>query len=333
MSFIVTPGQFSQRAAFYQQLAQLTGAGIGLLQGLEHLEKNPPARSYRVPLGKLRRELGSGFTFTESLRRIPGWLPPFDIALIEAGEHSGRLDACFRLLSDYYTDRARLTRQVIADLMYPVFLFHFAVFIFPFSQLFMTGNWLMYLAQTFGILLPIYLFIGVMIFATQSRHGETWRAWVESVLRPIPILGTARHCLALSRLAAALEALLNAGVTVIQAWEMAAAASGSPALRKTVLAWRPLVDGGLTPAEVVRTSPRFPVLFSNQYTTGEVSGKLDETLKGLHRYYQEEGSRKLHALAQWTPRLVYILVALMIAYRIIGFWTNYFNQIRNIGGF
>jgi type IV pilus assembly protein PilC len=278
-------------------------------------------------------ELTHGFTLTEALRRLGRWLPEFDLAILHAGETSGRLEACFRLLADYYRDRARLARQMLTDLAYPLFLFHFAIFIFPFPQLFLSGDFVTYLEQTFGVLLPCYLVIGLLAYATQSRHGETWRAVVESLLHPIPVLGTARRYLALGRLAAALEGLISAGVTIIEAWELAAAASGSPFLRRTVLAWRPSVDAGETPADALNASGRFPDLFASQYTTGEISGKLDETLRGLHRYYQEEGSRKLHAVVQWTPRAVYLLIALMIAYRVIGFYGGYFRQIQNIGGF
>ena len=120
---------------------------------------------------------------------------------------------------------------------------------------------------------------------------------------------------------------------MIEAWELAAAASGSPALRRTVLAWKPRVTAGETPAEAVSNSPQFPELFANLYHTGEISGQLDDTLRRLQSYYQEEGTRKLHALAQWTPRIIYFAVALMIAYRVIKFWTGYFQQIQNAGGF
>src|SRR5205814_10703053 len=155
-------------------------------------------------------------------------------------------------------------------LAYLAILFHLAIFIFPFSQFFASGNLLAYLRQTFGLLIPLYAFVALLVYVSQSRHGERWRAVFESLIRPIPVLGTARHYLALSRLAAALEALLSAGVTVIEAWELAATASGSPALRRTVLAWRPLVNAGQTPAEVVSASTRFPEMFENQYNTGEV---------------------------------------------------------------
>lgn len=333
MRLTITPGQFSQRAEFYHQLAQLTAAGLGVIGALEQLKNHPPGRSYREPIARTLEQIGRGTTLTEALRSLGRWLPEFDLALLQAGEQSGRLDACFRVLADYYQDRARLARQVIADLAYPVALFHFAIFIFPFAQWFTSGDWRRYLVQTLGVLLPVYLLALLLIYATQSRHGERWRAAIEALLHPVPVLGKARRYLAFARLAGALEALLGAGVTVIEAWEMAARASGSPALRRAVLAWRPFLEAGQTPAEVIGSSHAFPDFFTNQYSTGEVSGKLDETLRRLRDYYQDEGSRKLHAVAQWTPRAVYLFVALMIGYRVIQFYSGYFRQVQDAGGF
>jgi type II secretory pathway component PulF len=170
-----------------------------------------------------------------------------------------------------------------------------------------------------------------MIYALQSKHGEPWRARLESLLRPIPLLGTARHYLALSRLAAALEALISAGVNIVDAWNLAATASGSPALRRAVTAWKPQIAAGRTPAEVVRASRLFPETFANLYASGEVSGKLDETLRRLYAFYQEEGTLKLQLFATWTPRLAYFIIAAIIGYEVIKFYTGYFNAALNTG--
>jgi type IV pilus assembly protein PilC len=333
MPLIFTPGQLSRRADFYHQLAQLSSAGLGLLQALEQVRRHPPDRSYARPVGCVMEDITAGCTLNDALQRRGQWLPTFDLSLLQAGEHSGRLDACFRLLSDYYTERARLARQMISDLAYPAFLLHFAVFILPFAQFFTSGNWERYLVQTLGVLVPLYCLVGLMIYAGQSRHGETWRSLLESLLRPVPVLGQARRYLALSRLASSLEALLSAGVTIIEAWELAGKASGSPALNRTVLAWRPLVDAGQTPAEVINASHRFPELFASQYATGEVSGQLDDALRRLAVYYREEGSRKLQAVSRWVPRAVYLCIVFAIAYRIVAFYTNYFGMVRDAGGF
>jgi type IV pilus assembly protein PilC len=334
MPFIFTPGQFTHRAELYHQLAQLTSAGIGVVPALEQIKRNPPAASFRQPLQHFLDELANGRTLSESLQ-YGGWLPVFDTALIEAGERSGRLDACFRLLADYYNDRARVTKQVISQLIYPVGLVHVAAIVFlivlPFaaSQFNASLPWLFIKAAL--VLAPLYGVVALLIYALQSKHGEQWRARLESLLRPIPLLGTARHYLALSRLAAALEALISAGVTVVEAWNLAATASGSPAFRRAVAAWKPQLAAGRTPAELVRACPLFPETFANLYDSGEISGKLDETLSRLYTYYQEEGTLKLQLFASWTPRLAYCIVAGIIAYKIIQFYTAYFNSALNTG--
>lgn len=324
------PGQLVHRSEFYYQLAQLTAAGIGLLAALQQIENHPPARSYRGPVQRLREEIAKGSTLTEALQQSGSWLPAFDITLIEAGEKSGRLDQSFRLLAEHYNERARLMRQLMSDLAYPVFLFHFAIFIFPFPHLFLTGDWRGFLLQTFSILIPLYIAVAFLIFALQSKHGESWRAMIEAVLAPVPVLGTARRYLAVARLAATLEALISAGVSMFTAWDLAATASGSPAIRRAVRNWRPLLDAGQTPAEILRNSSGFPDLFTTQYAAGEISGSLDETLRRLHQYYQEEGSRKLRGFAKWSAMGIYLLIVAGIASAVLRFYIGYFQQIQNI---
>lgn len=328
-TIVFTPGQFTRRAELYHQLAQLTAAGLPITKALEQLERHPPSRAFREPLRLLLKEIAAGYTFSEALSRSGRWISPFDQALVDAGERSGRLDACFRALADLYTERARLARQMIGDLAYPLFLMHFAVFILPFPQLFITWNLTAYLTKTIGVLAPVYLVAAIVIYASQSRHGEGWRSFMERILHPIPLLGSGRRDLALARLSMALEALINAGVSIIEAWQLAGTVSGSPALRRAVNRFLPDVQAGQTPAEAVTNCGKFPDMFTNQYHSGEVSGKLDETLRRLHRYYQEEGSRKIHAVSQWTPRFIYLAIALAIAYQILTFWMNYFQQIGN----
>jgi type II secretory pathway component PulF len=223
-----------------------------------------------------------------------------------------------------------LLRQVIGNLAYPAFLFHFAIFIMPFPTLFLSGNVIEYLRATLGILIPVYVIVGILIFASQSRHGEWWRSIVESVTAIIPVLGRARRNLALARLAMALEALVSAGLSIIRAWPMAAAASGSPTIRRCVARFKEPLENGSTPSELVQQGGLFPDVFADLYRTGEISGRLEEALQRLAQYYSEEGERLMRMFAQWVPRLVYVGVVIMIAYHVISFYTNYFGQIGQL---
>jgi type II secretory pathway component PulF len=330
MPIVITPRSLNQRAELYHQLGSMITAGVGLPQAIDELQRAPPAPSFRRPLAQINTHLQQGDSFAEALGRLRSWPPPFDVALIESGEKSGRLEASLKLLSNYYEERARLLRSVMSQLIWPVFTLHVAILVFPVSLLqklaldldFWAFSWAKIKAMT-----PLYGIVFLFVYACQGARGEWWRAMLENATRLLPVLGAARRHLALARLAAALEALISAGVSIVNAWDIAADASGSPALRRAVRAWKPRVLGGATPAEALRACAEFPNMFRSLYATGELSGQLDDTLRRLYTHYQESGSRKLKAAAEWTPRLIYLGIMVAIAFSIISFWLGYFGNI------
>lgn len=333
MPLIVTPARLSQRADFYHQLHTMASAGIGLVEALTMEAKAPPDSSYKKPLGIIIGRVNQGSTFAEALAATGSWTPAFDVALIEAAEKSGRLDVCFKLLSHYYSGRASLARSVISDLAYPLFVIHAAILIFPTSLLaefVWQGLVAKFVIAKISMLAPLYGGIAALLYACQAKRGEKWRAKLETITSYIPLLSKALRDLALARLAGALEGLISAGVSIIEAWDIAAAASGSPALRREIASIKPKVLAGQTPGDAISASKAFPEMFSNLYRTGEVSGQLDTTLRRLNEIYQDQGSRKLKAVAQWTPRLIYMIIALIVAYQVVAFYSGYFKEIEKV---
>lgn len=331
---IVTPGQLFRRADFYHQLAQLVTAGIPLTNALQQISHRPPALSYRKPLQQVLAELAQGKPVAQSLRDAD-WLPDLDLTLIEAGERSGRIDQCFRTLANYYTERGTIARQIIAQLLYPAFLIHFATLIFgvvlPWAgSQFNASIPMLFVSAAIHWLLPVYLTVALLIIGNQSKRGEGWRSFLERVLHPVPVLGTARRSFALSRLSMSLEALISSGVSITEAWRFAAVASNSPALKRIVATWKAPLESGATPAELVNAARYFPATFANLYQTGETTGKLDETLQRLHVFFQEDSSHKTKMLVKAGCMAVYLTAVLIIAMRIIGFYQGYFNQISNV---
>jgi len=330
MSLFILPRHFSNRAELYHQFSRLTSAGIGIPQAVEIQHRSPPSRSFRLPLSIVLTRIAEGATFSEAVRSTGSWLPSFDAALLHAGEQSGRLPHCFDLLATHYERNAALLKKTLTSLFYPALLFHMAILIAPLPELVRTWDVVAYLAKTVGIFVPVYAIAIFIVLVLQGQHGEKWRRIVEAVLQRVPLLGKARKNLALARLAAALEALIAAGVNIIEAWELAGAASGSSNLQEVISRWKPRLRDGATPAELAQGSRAFPELFANLYSTGEITGSLDVTLQRLHRLYQDEGERQLQLLADWTPKVVYFGVVILVAWQVIRFWTGYFNQINEI---
>ncbi|MDA0752417.1 MAG: type II secretion system F family protein [Verrucomicrobia bacterium] len=327
MAFLFNAGPAAVQSEFYHQLGTMCQAGLSLPQSLEALDRSRGFRAYQSRIRDWRQSIERGETFSEAVAHSKGNVPEFDLALLYAGENSGRLDDCFQLLSEYYRTRAENIRETRGLLAYPALVVHAAAFIIPFPALFQSGDLVAYAKASLGVLLPIYILLFVLSWAFNGTRGNTVRRFVELIVCMVPLLGAGLKALAVSRFSLALEALLNAGVSITQAWTIASQASGSPSLASWVKSFPEAMDRGQTPSEWIEHCSYFPELFRMSYTTGEASGRLDENLKRLKRIYEEEGNRKIRTFSQWLPRLIYFGIMFVIARYILSFWTGYYDNI------
>ncbi|MBI1840004.1 MAG: type II secretion system F family protein [Verrucomicrobia bacterium] len=330
---IVSPQQLNRRARFYRELAQMTEVGMSLHVALKTMQRHARSGDTRQAIDSLLVSLDQGNSFHSAMMSAKNWLPSFDVALLGAGEQSGTLPACFTKLAGYYEERGRLLRQMLASLAYPFFLIHMAVLVFPISSLqnlVQEGSIVGFVIKKFLIIVPLYIVVGIVAFLSQSTRGGGVRAVLDAVFNVVPFLGAARRSLSMARLCLSLEALINAGTNIISAWELAGAACGSPRLERAINAFRPQLESGTTPSEVVGMSHAFPEEFVSQYHSAELSGKTDETLTRLHKYYEECGKRESRAAVVAAGALVFGAVMISVAYQIIQFWMNYFGQIQKV---
>jgi type II secretory pathway component PulF len=336
MSLIVTPSQINRRAQLYDQLASMIAAGVSLVNALEMASRNSSLRGSQKTILALISHLQEGRTFSDSMTKVQGWMPEFDVALLSVGEESGRLDVSFKLLGRYYASRAKIIRDTISGLIVTVMTLNVFLLVFPlgfligFAQGIINNNFaqcLPFIIEKIVVFGGLYGSVFFLVFACQGNRGEAWRSMVESIFRMIPMLRTAIKYLALARLAAALAALTNAGVSVIRSWELAGAACGSPHLKREILKWTPQIEAGITPAEMVNQIHYFPEMFRNLYSSAEISGKLDETLVRLHNYYEEEGFRTLQLFTRILNGIIYGSIAALVAYNVIHFWMNYYGAM------
>jgi hypothetical protein len=58
-----------------------------------------------------------------------------------------------------------------------------------------------------------------------------------------------------------------------------------------------------------------------------MSGRLDQSLGYLQKDYADEAGRLYKRMAEWTPRLIFLLIAALIGYFIITFYIGYFGGV------
>jgi general secretion pathway protein F len=116
---------------FLRQLALLVGAGLTLEAALATLgdDASKPLANFS---NSLRSSISAGESFAEALEKHPAVIEPAYIAMVRAGEASGRLEG---VLSAIVTDRVRreaLKERFTAAMRYPLFLIASAILILLF---------------------------------------------------------------------------------------------------------------------------------------------------------------------------------------------------------
>ena len=324
---LINPRPHSRRAEFYHQLGIMIRSGVSLPNALASMHRNGGFGVSRKTVESWMQRLSMGSTFEEAIAASSDEVPALDIALLGSGEKSGRFEDCLSALSHYYSQIAANIRSVLSGLAWPILTLFIMIALGPLPDLVLKGDVSHYFGQVFR---PVVILCGLFVLmslAFDSRRGRPWQAWMERVLGLVPFLGGGIKAMALARFSLALEALLNAGVDTPKAWSSAAYASGSPMLAREMKSFGSAMERGRTPSEWLQEARFFPDLFKMSYATGELSGKVDENLQRLIQVYAEEGSMKLQAFSAWFPRLIYLIIVLVAAYRILSFYSGYFGGL------
>ena len=116
---------------FLRQLALLIGAGLTLEIALQTLGEDA-SKAVGWFAGAIRASIAAGDSFADALERHPAIIEPAHVAMVRAGEASGKLDAVLRAIVEDRTRRQVLAERISAAIRYPLFLIASALVVLMF---------------------------------------------------------------------------------------------------------------------------------------------------------------------------------------------------------
>jgi general secretion pathway protein F len=116
---------------FLRQLALLIGAGLPLEAAL-HTLGTDTSKALSAFAGAIRASISAGDSFAEALERQSAVIEPAYIAMVRAGEASGRLEPVLRAIVEDRTRRELLADRVNSAVRYPLFLVASAIAVLTF---------------------------------------------------------------------------------------------------------------------------------------------------------------------------------------------------------
>jgi general secretion pathway protein F len=149
---------------FLRQLAVLVGAGLTLEAALQALGDDA-GKALAWFAGAVRSSIAGGDSFADALERHPTIFEPAHVAMVRAGEASGKLDTVLRAIVEDRVQRQLLAERVTAAVRYPMFLVGSAAVILLF--------FLMYVVPQFE---PVFRDLGARLNAGAAFvvAASTW---------------------------------------------------------------------------------------------------------------------------------------------------------------
>jgi type IV pilus assembly protein PilC len=334
-----------------RQFSTMVSSGMSMLRALYVLEEQQENEKLKDAISHVRKDVEAGLALSDALARHPDIFNELYVAMVQAGETGGILEATLKRVADQLEKDASLRRQIKAAMVYPIVIFAFAgivvlalvAFLVPvFEGVFRDfGGKLPAITQvtvTFSHLVTRqpYIIIGAVVlivwsfrrWKNSSRGKEQW----DRIKLRFPMkIGDVVQKVALARFARTYSALIAAGVPMLEAIEITGRTSGNVVVEKAMNAVHESVRNGGTISAPMRTEPdAFPGMVVQMVAVGEETGALDSMLSKIADFYEDEVEAAVKALTSILEPIMIILVGGIVGFVVIAMYLPLFKVYDQI---
>ena len=327
------PARAKEVARFTRQLATLVQAGIPLLSALKLLDNATEHPSMRAIAQDLMAQVESGVSLHQAMQTHACFGPVY-LGMVAAAEASGQLDVILAELAQSLDSELGLREALKSALTYPlavlvlsaVVLAIMLAWVVPAFESIFTSMGAELPAPTQMVLtlsrwwvahgwtLTAALFALGMALRHWLRHHPKGQWALAQMALALPIWGQLVQLACVSRWARTLSSLMQAGVSLPEALDISAKASGNLCYEKSLALVRLDVMTGTALAHALEHgssvnpaswreglySPLFSPQVVQMVAVGEASGRLDDMLMQVARMHE--------AQVQWLQKRIGVLM-------------------------
>ena len=314
------------------QLAIMFDTGLNLSQALEVLEKQAATPQLSEFVGGIRRGVENGKPLSTSMAQQDWAFSPVALALVRAGEMTGDLGTMLMKVAAFMERDISTRKKVRSAMSYPAFMAVMAtcvvifllVNVFPkFAELFgdqpekLPGPTRFFLnlsdvLRAHGAwIFPVGLIgLGAGMWAIRSPEGR--RIFDPYWLR-VPAFGKLIKAVSISRSFHVLGVMMNAGLNVLEALQLAADVAGN---HRYVSLWeetKKKVENGHDISETLMDNPLIPPAEAAMISLGERSGTLPTVLAKITHHHEKKVEAAIKAFVAVIEPAMTIIMGAVVA--------------------
>jgi type IV pilus assembly protein PilC len=318
--------------SFSRQLAIMFKSEIPLIEILNTLAKQTKNPLMREKIFDMAEKVEGGISLSKAFSLYPEIFSSFYVNMVKAGEVSGKLSDVFSYLADYLEKDYDFNRKVMGALTYPIFLLFVFVIVMALIILIVIPQLMPLLTQAGGqipvttkaligfslflrkwgwlLVLALFGFSGVAYFYLKTKEGK---AFSDSILLRLPLLGNFLGNIYLARFALNLSTMISGGIPIAQALEITSKVVGNEVYRSIILETSEGVKRGEPVSRILEKYPReFSPLFVQMLVVGERTGRLESALKNSVDFYQKEVDTGLDKFMRLLEPVLIVVFGILV---------------------
>lgn len=339
-----------EKIAFAKNLSAMISAGLSLSRAIGVLARQTRNEKLKSILAGIEDTVKQGGTFHEGLAATPKVWSPLMIAMVRAGEESGKLADSLQTIGQQLERSHNLKKKVRGAMIYPAIVL-FALVIIAFIMMTTIVPTLKTTFEELDVELPtstkvilavsdfltehtvlsILIMIAVAVLTVVGLRTPQGKRGFEFFILHIPIIGNLVKEVNSARIARTFSSLLSSGVEVMQGIDITKEVSQNSYYQDTLDEMKKKVGQGLPMAEIFEQNEAlYPPFVGELVSVGEETGKLPEMLRRVAEFYENEVEQSTKDMSTVIEPFLMIVVGAVVGFFAVSMITPIYSIAQNI---
>lgn len=336
---------------FTRQLATMLSAQIPLGDALKSLHRHTKNRILQEVIFEIGSDVDAGLSLSQAMERHPNVFSTFYVNLVRTAEATGRLDDSVSYLADYLENQVGLMTKVRNALIYPSVL---VVLSFSVAMLLIVLV-LPRLEPAFseaGVTLPLYtriifgiggfianwwiaifafLFLVAVLVFDYFRSSEGRIVYDELIVKA-PVIGKIFRMIYVTRFSNAASILIKGGIPITQALEISSHTIDNHIYNEILHEAAESVRRGEPMSRYFEQNEfYFPSLVGQMILVGETTGRLEQMLDKISKFYMREVDSLVSNLVELIQPIIIVGIGIFVGLLFASVLIPIYNLTQAIG--
>jgi len=338
-----------ERTLFTRSLSTMISAGLPIVRALTILSKQTQNKAMQKVIGDVIKRLEEGESLSGAFSHHPKVFDQVYIASLKAAEVSGKFEQVLTQLAQQQEKDYKLNSSIKAAMAYPAFIvvamvaavsilmvmvipkletvFTDSNMTLPLTTRMLIGTANFMLKWWYMIILVV---IAAVLWLRYYLKTDNGRAALGRFLISTPVLKEFFISVYMTRFTVTFSMLVSSGVPIVQAIKLIGSVMNNAVYEQIMVNVAKQIERGVPMSTPLAEAVEFPPIVSQMVAVGEQTGKVDEVLLSLSRFFEDETDKRVKSLTSLLEPILLILMGVGVGTIVFSIIVPVYQMSTNI---